>query len=185
MILGDWKTWTDGRAASAAGRGEMSMKIVCCIDGREHSAQAAAVAFDLAKKLSAKLTLYMANPILPGRGSALYLWSDEYVQKVLDETARRARWSGVADVRCKGQRVFIIADEIVTSADEQEADYIVIGTSGRPGFLKVLGGSVSREVIAKANCPVVVVGRIRGKQRRPGGGLRESIFFQEALSDVA
>src|SRR5215470_14470096 len=118
---------------------------------------------DLAKRLGAQLTLYMVNPALPGRGARLYLWSDDHVRKILSEAGRRGRWLGVADVRCASQRARNIADAIV--------DYADVGASDRPAVLKLLSGSVSREVVAKANCPVVVVRRNRDRSdRRHRGG---------------
>jgi nucleotide-binding universal stress UspA family protein len=141
-------------------------KILCGIDGQDYSARAAGVAAELAKTLNAQLTFYMVNPAVPGRGARLYLWSEEYVRSTLDEMRRRATWAGAPAVACRSQRATDVAAAIVNYADRHEADYIVVGASGRPGILKVLSGSVSREVIAKANCPVVVVRRTRAPQDR-------------------
>ena len=162
------------------------MKVLCGIDGYAPSAAAAAAAMDLAKWLGAQLTFYMVNPALPGRGARFYLWSDEHVRKILAEIGRRGRWSGVADVRCASQRANSIAGAIVDYADEHEMDYIVIGTSARPAVLKLLSGSVSREVVAKANCPVVVVHRNRGRSdRRHRGGWPEPVVFHDIVPAVA
>ena len=162
------------------------MRILCGIDGYAPAASAAAAAMDLAKRLDAQLTLYMVNPALPGRGARFYLWSDEHVRKILSEAGRRGRWSGVASVRCASQRANNIADAIVDYADEHEVDYIVIGTSDRPAVLKLIGGSVSREVVAKANCPVVVVRRNRERSdRRHRGGRPEPVVFHDIVPAVA
>jgi nucleotide-binding universal stress UspA family protein len=161
-------------------------KILCGIDGRDHSARAAGVAAELAKTLNAQLTLYMVNPAIPGRGARLYLWPDEYVRSVLDEMRRRATWSGVPAVVCKSRRADDVADAIVDYADRHEVDYIVVGTSGRPGILKVLSGSVSRGVVAKANCPVIVVRRTRGLQNRDTHrGIPEPVTYGDVAAAVA
>src|SRR5262249_27997474 len=131
---------------TCAGREMMTTKMLCGIDGQEHSARAAGVAFELAKKLCAELTLYMVNPALPGRGAPLYLWSAECIEKILGEALQRARWSGVLNVKCEDQHAISISDAIVAYSDQHEIDYIIIGASDRPGFVKVLSGSVSREV---------------------------------------
>jgi nucleotide-binding universal stress UspA family protein len=164
----------------------MTTKMLCGIDGQEHSARAAGVAFELAKRLRAEVTLYMVNPALAGRGGPLYLWSAEYIERILDEAVQRARWSGVVNVKCEDQHAISISDAIVAYADQHEVDYIIIGASDRPGFVKVLSGSVSREVAAKANCPVLVVRRVRGqRQRRHDGGILERILSRETVPSVA
>jgi nucleotide-binding universal stress UspA family protein len=144
----------------------MKAKILCGIDGRDHTARAVTAAVGLAKKLDAELTLYMVNSAcLPGRGPIFYLWPDDYVERTLNEAAFRARWSGLAHVRCESDRTLDIADAIVAYADRQEADYIVLGASGRSELIKLISGSVTRGVTAKANCPVLIVRRTRDQRR--------------------
>ena len=144
----------------------MKSKILCGIDGRDHTARALTAAVELAKKLDAELTLYMANPAcLPGRGPIFYLWRDDCVEKTLNEAAFRARWSGLAHVRCETERTLDIADAIVAYADRQEADYIILNASERSELIKLISGSVTRGVTVKANCPVLIVKRTREQQR--------------------
>jgi nucleotide-binding universal stress UspA family protein len=50
------------------------------------------------------------------------------------------------------------ADEILRAAEEERADLIVMGTTGRSGVRRLLLGSVAAEVIRLAPCPVVTVG---------------------------
>jgi nucleotide-binding universal stress UspA family protein len=164
----------------------MTTKILCGIDGRGHSTRVVGVAAELAKQLNAQLTLYIVNPAIPGRGARLSLWSDEYLRWTLHEMKRRAIWSGVPDVRCESRSATDVADAIVAYADRHEVDYIIVGASGRPGILRLLGGSVSREVVARANCPVIVVGRTRTRRdhdRRRG--IPEPVFYRDAVAGVA
>ena len=164
----------------------MTTRILCAIDGQEHSARAAAVAFELTNRLSAELTLFMANPALLARGGRVYLWSNDYVEKILDKAFRRAKWSGVLNVKCESECTVSIADSIVAYADEHEVDYVVIGARDRLGVLRVLSGSVSKEVTAKANCPVLIVRRARRRgQHRPSGGLPEVNVFPETVPSAA
>ena len=164
----------------------MTTKILCGVDGRDHSARAAGVAAELAKKLNGQLTLYMVNPALPGRGARFYLWSDEFLRETLYEMKRRATWSGVPDVRCESRRAVDVADAIVSHADRHEVDYIVVGASNRPGLIKVLSGSVSRDVVAKANCPVIVVRRTRSQRDRDTHrGISEPIDHHDVVAAVA
>ena len=64
------------------------------------------------------------------------------------------------------------ADEILRFADEIGADLIVMGSHGRTGVLRVLMGSVSRKVLDRAKCPVLIV-RIPDR-RMVGTGMPES-----------
>ena len=49
------------------------------------------------------------------------------------------------------------ADEILKRADEIGAELIAMGSHGRTGFLEFFLGSVSRKVLDRARCPVLVV----------------------------
>ncbi|ADD07276.1 UspA domain protein (plasmid) [Natrialba magadii ATCC 43099] len=49
------------------------------------------------------------------------------------------------------------AREIVSTAAEEDADHIVIGSHGRTGPSRVLLGSVAEQVVRRAPCPVTVV----------------------------
>ena len=49
------------------------------------------------------------------------------------------------------------AREIVQLASDLSADLIVVGTHGRTGMMKLLLGSVARNVLSRASCPVLVV----------------------------
>lgn len=139
----------------------MAIQILCGINGQEPSIRAARAAFDLTIQLGAELTICMVNPIVPGRGAAIYLWLEEHINRVLDEAVCQAKWVGVFKVKSETWHAISVAGSIAGYADEQEMDYIVVGASDRPRIVKALTGSVSRELIAKANCPVLVVRRIR------------------------
>jgi nucleotide-binding universal stress UspA family protein len=143
----------------------MTLKLLCAIDDREYSWRAASVGIDLAKRLSAELILCMINPaILPGsRGFKVYRWPEPYIHQVLNESVSRARAMGFWDVRSETTRANFVADGILACAERFEADYIIVGTRDRSTLMKAVTGSVSREVCCKANCPVLVVRRIRGQ----------------------
>lgn len=139
------------------------MKILCGIDGGDYSLGAARVACDLAKRLGAELTICMANPLVPGRGPPIYLWPEEHIARVLADARRKATWSGVRGVKIETWRTICVSDSIADYADQQEIDYIVIGASDRTWIVRMLSGSVSRELAQKANCPVLIVHRVRGE----------------------
>jgi nucleotide-binding universal stress UspA family protein len=49
------------------------------------------------------------------------------------------------------------AGAIVTYAEENDVDVIVVGTRGRSGLKKVLLGSVASGVVTYSHCPVLVI----------------------------
>ena len=62
----------------------------------------------------------------------------------------RFRWN---HIHRNGQ----VVDEIIDAATELSADLIVLPTRGRYGFLDVLRGSISKQVLQKAPCPILAV----------------------------
>ena len=48
-------------------------------------------------------------------------------------------------------------EEIILQATESKADLIVMGTHGREGLARFMGGSVAEDVLRAAPCPVVTV----------------------------
>lgn len=50
-----------------------------------------------------------------------------------------------------------IAEAITARAKHHQADLIVMGTHGRRGLPRAIGGSVAEQVIALANCPVLTL----------------------------
>jgi len=49
------------------------------------------------------------------------------------------------------------AEEIISLAQEEGCDLIVMGTHGRTGLGRLLMGSVAEQVVRKASCPVLTV----------------------------
>jgi nucleotide-binding universal stress UspA family protein len=50
------------------------------------------------------------------------------------------------------------ASQILHAAESRDVGLIIMGTHGRTGLLRLLLGSVVQEVVAKAPCPVLLVG---------------------------
>jgi nucleotide-binding universal stress UspA family protein len=157
----------------------MRAKILCCIDNGEASGRALTAAIEIAKALQGSLTLISINPLMPGRGAPMTLWPEPYVTEMLRRASSIARWAGLTLIHEVHYRTLNVAQAIVAHADENEVDYIVLGTRDRSGVARALGGSVSREVISKANCPVLAVRRLRGQREQTKHGLRRWIDPRE------
>jgi nucleotide-binding universal stress UspA family protein len=55
------------------------------------------------------------------------------------------------------QRNGQVVDEIIATANELTADLIVLPTHGHHGFLDVLRGSITKQVLQKSPCPVLAI----------------------------
>ena len=77
-------------------------------------------------------------------------------KRIVDAAVERARTAGVDDVE-GAVRFGTPHQEIRTSAEERDADLIVVGTHGRTGLNRYLLGSVAERVIRLATVPVLTV----------------------------
>jgi nucleotide-binding universal stress UspA family protein len=140
-------------------------KILVPLDGSDSSLKAAKRAIELAKLFGAEIVCVHAvvnPPYMEYKTAGLYLG------RYLGEAKRHAEmWydkvRGMAaglGIPVSGETILdvaSVADSIVKYAVKQEADLIVIGTSGRSGLKRLLLGSVASGVVTHAKCPVMVV----------------------------
>jgi nucleotide-binding universal stress UspA family protein len=141
-------------------------KRICCpIDFSDASRAAMEVAADLARRFGAGLVLLHAYPI-PG-----YTFPDGSVvasPKMMQDLAEQAErhleeWRADAERRAGGVRVDAEkavgepAAEIVSFAQKQGVDLLVLGTHGRTGLEHALMGSIAERVVRRAHCPVLTV----------------------------
>jgi nucleotide-binding universal stress UspA family protein len=153
----------------------MNGAIVCGVDGSPDSQRAIAVAARLARELGARLILanvvaHVADPVVPAYAYAPMARpatpappmserrtdADMEASEVLLE-----RFVGEAGVEGAELRTMlgIPAERLAELADDEEADFIVVGSRGRGAFKAAFLGSVSNSLIGIARCPVLVVPR--------------------------
>ncbi|MGB8815255.1 MAG: universal stress protein [Paracoccaceae bacterium] len=135
----------------------MTRKILCPTDGTDHSTQAVTQAAEMAVKYGAALTLCVVNVAHGGaRGPTINHWTDAEVEKILDEAEALATKHGAKDIH----RVDIISREaaagIVSYAEENAYDHIVMGTGDKRGISRLVLGSVAADVSGRAHCTVTV-----------------------------
>ena len=85
-------------------------------------------------------------------------WMQRYLTPLEDELEHRKQ--AVEALGLRARRKIVVgapAEVIVTEAQTEQADLIVMGTHGRSGFRHILLGSVAEAVIRKAACPVLAV----------------------------
>jgi nucleotide-binding universal stress UspA family protein len=144
-------------------------KILAAVDGSEQSFKAAEYAIGIGKKYSAQLiALTVLDISKPRHLSSTFITAPTYGLRELEEERKEAQqWlDKIANmVSEKGKNInfksqieksMSVEGAIVSYAEEENIDLIVIGTRGRSGFTKLLLGSVASKVVTYAHCPVLV-----------------------------
>lgn len=139
-------------------------------------------AVSLAQGLKAKITLlnifetFFPSADTPSAGDSpgVYRW----LENVKNEEKQKLRLTAEIVSR-EGVEVAVLykegnpSAEIIRTAQEINADVIVLGTHGRKGFSHTLMGSVAERVARHAPCPVLIV-REKSEQKLRGSGKRET-----------
>jgi nucleotide-binding universal stress UspA family protein len=135
-------------------------KILLATDLTDASASATDQAFDLAERLDASLLIVsVIDPgslLLPGGRFRVRIDQvRERREQLAQELVERGRQAGI-DVS------FLIwtgdpGDMIVSAAEAEHADMVLVGSHGRGAVGRLFLGSVSEHVVRNAPCPVLVV----------------------------
>jgi nucleotide-binding universal stress UspA family protein len=139
-------------------------RILIATDGSAAALQAVELGLELAEEHHAQVTFVHVAPgadVLPVAGFAMAgLVSvphelDEHDRESLDEALELAEERGIPALT----RLLVgsAARQIVSYANEIDADLIVIGSRGLGAFEGALLGSVSRAVLRDAKRPVLIV----------------------------
>ena len=138
-------------------------KIVCALDLSEHSRQVAEYATMLAKMSGASIVAVYAAPTLT-QYTGFHVppnTIDSFVGEIVSG-AEKAMADFVAehfpDVQVKAEVVVgYAAEEILSLAENEDADLIVMGTHGRKGIDRILFGSVAEKVVKNSSRPVLTI----------------------------
>jgi nucleotide-binding universal stress UspA family protein len=138
--------------------------IIVGIDGSHHSTRALEWALKEAAIQHAPLTVLTVHsvPASPWTGGPVLLERDaddqEKMLKAAEELTHKVV-SQLGEARPDSVTVRVIsgfpAKELID--ESRDADLIVVGSRGTGGFVKLMLGSVSSQVVGHAHCPVVVV----------------------------
>ena len=138
------------------------------IDGSELSERAAQASLELARKLGARVTGFVAEamPPLPGMGTAMATYTrdvenhqartEAHAREVLAKFSAKAAEQGVA-FDGKFLRTDAVDDAIVAAAKEYDCDLIVMVTHGRGAFGELLFGSHTKNVLSRSKLPLLVL----------------------------
>jgi nucleotide-binding universal stress UspA family protein len=141
----------------------MFHKVLVATGGSPWSDKAVAYAIDLAKDYDLELLILHVIAETPPyfiaeAGTSLETVlesSEEAGRHIIAAAAHRAREAGVVfDTELAWGRV---PDVVCRTAGEHDCDLIVVGSRGLTGFKRLMLGSISNAIAAKAPCPVLVV----------------------------
>jgi len=138
------------------------------VDGSELSERAAESSIALAKRLGARITAFVAEPLppLPTESSGMNSYArkaeehrvqtEAHAHTVLAHFGQLAAEQGVAfDGQFK--RSDAVDDAIVAAAQEYGCDLVVMVTHGRGAFGELLFGSHTKNVLARSKLPLLVL----------------------------
>ena len=130
-------------------------RILVPVDGGALDGRASRASIDLATQLKAAIVGFTVEPFAGDTpsGEAALRW---HAREVLTGFERAARAAGVpfTGVATQASRV---SDAILAAAEEQRCDMIVMATHGRNALGRILSGSHTRDVMARATLPVLVL----------------------------
>ncbi len=150
----------------------MFKRIVVGIDFNEPSLAALDYARALAKSFGGSISVLhvlqpVANEVYAYSAAMVDNWERSAYERLweLYPATERTASSGIAEVR-----VGSAVEAILTFAEEQKADLIVLGTHGRGPIKHLFLGSVAERVVRLAPCPVLTVGRAAAEALKTLGG---------------
>lgn len=149
---------------------DASTTIVIAYDGSDESRNATATAVRLFSGRATVVHVWSPAAAVPTVGAPVAPGAvaldaegrralERHAGDVLDEGVELCRSGGlrVGGLLVEGEGVGDIAHAILAAGDEHDADVIVVGHRDRSSLASALLGSVSRDVVANAVRPVLVV----------------------------
>ena len=146
----------------------MYKRILVATDGSDLSRAAVHSAIELAAAVGAELVALYVVPRYPVSyfegGLAISMddiartekqWSDKG-QAVVDAVQQSAQQAGVT-TRAVVAQSDLVAESIITAAEKQDADLIVMASHGRKGIKRLLLGSETQHVLTHSHIPVLVL----------------------------
>jgi len=135
------------------------MKILVALDNSDYAFKALRKAVDMAKKENAELTIYSVySDMLEIEGISMNL-RESLAQQAQEIVFKGKAIAEKADVFVKTitESGSSPADNIVSYAERNNIEMIIIGHKSRTGLERLLVGSVAVKVVTYAPCSVLVI----------------------------
>ncbi len=143
-------------------------KILIAVEDSPYSDKATEYGFSLARQMGASVALvhvnempvampYAADPLMneqPVIMPELLHAQEEGSQNLLDRISTKL---GEGITMFTFNKIGNPKAEILATAEEWDADIIILGTHGRTGFDHFISGSVAESVVRKAKCPILII----------------------------
>jgi nucleotide-binding universal stress UspA family protein len=152
----------------------MFKRILVPTDGSQLADQAVATAIEFARAHGGELVAISVAQPYPAMAAEAAVVMDmqtesqlvlQLAQENVDKVAQQAQAAGVA---CKTITAlsFVPHEEIINAAQDNQCDAIFMASHGRHGISRLLAGSVTQNVLAYSNFPVLVLRP--GRPTEPG-----------------
>jgi nucleotide-binding universal stress UspA family protein len=140
----------------------MLKKILVAVDGTPCSENAACTAFAMARRMGARVVL--TSVVLKPHNPSEWAWQ-HFVHQKTETQELLHRWARIGET---GWEIAVdskllegehVAEAIIAYAENEDFDYLLIGTHGRTGFDYSLLGSVAERVARLSSIPVMIARR--------------------------
>jgi nucleotide-binding universal stress UspA family protein len=140
-------------------------KILVAVDGSDISLKAANYGIEFAKKYNSKLIiLHVIHIDAAGLIYTTESAFNQFIEKSKKESEEwfstirnEAKERGVEIKTENVEEMYSVAGAIIKHAEEGNVDVIIIGSTGKSGFKRLLLGSVAVDVVKYSKCPVFVI----------------------------
>ena len=138
--------------------------ILVCVDDSEPSIKALEHAIQLAKSLGSQVAVLEVLELDPmiaedyinkGQSNVLIDRAKDYILASLEKIKVQYSEDGLS-LSIQYREGLSIAETIIQTAIELEADLLVMGSHGRTGLKKLVLGSVAQTVLAQSPVPVLI-----------------------------
>jgi nucleotide-binding universal stress UspA family protein len=143
-------------------------RILVGVDGSDNAHRALAWAMLLAREFAAEVVALHAVGLLAHLGEGAPVPSHSHLAELRE--AFETRWCAPLQSGSVAHR-FVLRDGapvpvLLSVAEAEDIDVIVVGSRGAGGFPELLLGSTSHQVAEHASCPVLVVPPVHGSTVR-------------------
>ena len=148
--------------------------ILSPIDFSDSSLEALDAARDIASRYSSAMLLVHVVPVIPKLPSDVSIFNEGTYEQDLILSAQQRLNELAAKLTAEGIPARAIvglandaAMEILRTAEQEHADFIVIATHGMTGWRRLAFGSVTDKVVRTADCPVLVLRKSAAAESQP------------------